>query len=46
MQVHSIEEMVGQPATKSGDSFMALATWWQGDPALNLAAFPEFHSHS
>jgi GNAT superfamily N-acetyltransferase len=22
---------------------MALATWWQGDPDLDLAAFPHFH---
>src|SRR6185437_2112572 len=44
MQVNSIEAMVGLPTTHSGDSFMTLATWWQGDPEMNLAAFPDFHA--
>jgi RimJ/RimL family protein N-acetyltransferase len=44
MRVNSIEALVGLPTTNSGDGFMALATWWQGDPEMNLAAFPDFHA--
>src|SRR5664279_5704900 len=44
MQVNSIEVKVGLLTTNSGDSVMALATWWQGDPEMNLAAVPDFHA--